>query len=74
MTRAEQKILPIFNRCAIFSSTSASYRSHPNALRCPLDRTLSHTSSTTIWDCCSLQVETHQSLNLIGVTSAAGVL
>jgi len=39
MTRAEQKILPIFNRCAIFSTTSFSYHGHPNPLSCPPDRT-----------------------------------
>ena len=30
MTCAEQKLLPIFNRCAIFSTTSVSYHGHPN--------------------------------------------
>lgn len=39
MTRAEQKILPIFNRCAIFSTTSYSYHGHPDPLTCPPDRT-----------------------------------
>jgi hypothetical protein len=39
MTAAEQKILPIFNRCAIFSTTSTSYHGHPNPLSCPPDRT-----------------------------------
>jgi len=39
MTRAEQKILPLFNRCAIFSTTSFSYHGHPNPLSCPPDRT-----------------------------------
>jgi Rps23 Pro-64 3,4-dihydroxylase Tpa1-like proline 4-hydroxylase len=39
MSRAEQKILPIFNRCAIFSTTSFSYHGHPVALACPPDRT-----------------------------------
>lgn len=39
MTRAEQKILPLFNRCAIFSTTSYSYHGHPNPLTCPPDRT-----------------------------------
>lgn len=39
MTRAEQRILPIFNRCAIFSTTSFSYHGHPNPLTCPRDRT-----------------------------------
>jgi Rps23 Pro-64 3,4-dihydroxylase Tpa1-like proline 4-hydroxylase len=39
MTRAEQKILPVFNRCAIFSTTSFSYHGHPTPLGCPPDRT-----------------------------------
>ncbi|MGD0939070.1 MAG: 2OG-Fe(II) oxygenase [Terracidiphilus sp.] len=39
MTRAEQKILPIFNRCAIFSTTSYSYHGHPTPLACPPERT-----------------------------------
>jgi Rps23 Pro-64 3,4-dihydroxylase Tpa1-like proline 4-hydroxylase len=39
MSRAEQKILPIFNRCAIFSTTSYSYHGHPTPLACPPDRT-----------------------------------
>jgi hypothetical protein len=39
MTAAEQKILPLFNRCAIFSTTSTSYHGHPTPLACPPDRT-----------------------------------
>jgi Rps23 Pro-64 3,4-dihydroxylase Tpa1-like proline 4-hydroxylase len=39
LTRAEAKILPIFNRCAIFSTTSHSYHGHPTPLTCPPDRT-----------------------------------
>lgn len=39
MTKAEQKILPVFNRCAIFSTTSYSYHGHPTPLSCPPDRT-----------------------------------
>jgi Rps23 Pro-64 3,4-dihydroxylase Tpa1-like proline 4-hydroxylase len=39
MTAAEQKILPLFNRCAIFSTTSTSYHGHPKPLACPPDRT-----------------------------------
>ncbi len=39
MSRAQQKILPIFNRCAIFSTTSYSYHGHPTPLACPADRT-----------------------------------
>jgi Rps23 Pro-64 3,4-dihydroxylase Tpa1-like proline 4-hydroxylase len=39
MTRAEQKVLPLFNRCAIFSTTSTSYHGHPTPLACPPERT-----------------------------------
>lgn len=39
LTHAEQRILPIFNRCAIFSTTSYSYHGHPKPLTCPPDRT-----------------------------------
>ena len=39
ITKAEQRILPIFNRCAIFSTTSYSFHGHPNPLTCPPDRT-----------------------------------
>ncbi len=39
LTRAEAKILPIFNRCAIFSTTSHSFHGHPTPLACPPDRT-----------------------------------
>lgn len=39
LTRAEVKILPVFNRCAIFSTTSHSYHGHPTPLTCPPDRT-----------------------------------
>ena len=39
MTQAEAKILPLFNRCAIFSTTSWSFHGHPNPLTCPPDRT-----------------------------------
>ncbi len=34
-----RKILPLFNRCAIFSTTSSSFHGHPNPLECPPDRT-----------------------------------
>lgn len=30
-----QKILPIFNRCAVFSTTPISYHGHPEPLSCP---------------------------------------
>jgi Rps23 Pro-64 3,4-dihydroxylase Tpa1-like proline 4-hydroxylase len=36
--RAEKKVLPIFNRCAIFSTTSVSFHGHPEPLACPPDR------------------------------------
>ncbi len=36
--RAEQRILPIFNRCAIFSTTSVSFHGHPQPLMCPPER------------------------------------
>ena len=39
VTRAEKKILPIFNRCAIFSTTSVSFHGHPEPLACPAHRT-----------------------------------
>jgi Rps23 Pro-64 3,4-dihydroxylase Tpa1-like proline 4-hydroxylase len=39
MTAAEKKILPLFNRCAIFNTTSTSYHGHPTPLSCPPDRT-----------------------------------
>lgn len=39
MTAAEAKILPVFNRCAIFSTTSWSFHGHPTPLSCPPDRT-----------------------------------
>lgn len=39
MKRCEQKILPIFNRCAIFSTTSDAFHGHPDPLTCPPDRT-----------------------------------
>ena len=35
----KQKILPIFNRLAIFSTTEKSYHGHPEKLACPQDRT-----------------------------------
>ncbi|MFD2145323.1 2OG-Fe(II) oxygenase [Mucilaginibacter antarcticus] len=38
LTRSFQKILPLFNRVAIFSTTDFSYHGHPNALTCPPDR------------------------------------
>ncbi len=38
MTKAYKKVLPVFNRVAIFSTTDFSYHGHPNPLTCPPDR------------------------------------
>lgn len=35
MTRCERKVLPVFNRAVIFSTTSDSYHGHPDPLACP---------------------------------------
>jgi Rps23 Pro-64 3,4-dihydroxylase Tpa1-like proline 4-hydroxylase len=35
MTRAEKKVLPLFNRMVIFTTTSESYHGHPDPLACP---------------------------------------
>ncbi len=39
MSEAVRKILPVFNRCAIFNTTSTSYHGHPLPLTCPPERT-----------------------------------
>lgn len=39
MTTCERRVLPIFNRCVIFSTTDSSYHGHPDPLRCPPHRT-----------------------------------
>ena len=39
MTRCVQKVLPLFNRCVIFSTTSTSFHGHPEPLSCPEGRT-----------------------------------
>ena len=39
MQGCRKKILPLFNRMALFSTTSTSYHGHPNPLTCPPDRT-----------------------------------
>jgi Rps23 Pro-64 3,4-dihydroxylase Tpa1-like proline 4-hydroxylase len=39
ITRCEQKILPIFNRCVIFNTTEFSYHGHPEPLTCPEGQT-----------------------------------
>jgi 2-oxoglutarate-Fe(II)-dependent oxygenase superfamily protein len=35
MTGCEQKILPVFNRTVVFSTTDFSYHGHPTPLACP---------------------------------------
>jgi hypothetical protein len=35
MTHAEKKILPVFNRTVVFSTTDFSYHGHPQPLTCP---------------------------------------
>jgi hypothetical protein len=35
MARREARILPYFNRCVVFSTTSTSYHGHPDPLTCP---------------------------------------
>lgn len=39
MTRCEAKVLPVFNRCVVFSTTDFSYHGHPDPLTCPEGRT-----------------------------------
>jgi Rps23 Pro-64 3,4-dihydroxylase Tpa1-like proline 4-hydroxylase len=38
MEKCVKKILPLFNRMAIFTTTDFSYHGHPDPLRCPEDR------------------------------------
>ncbi|MDB5011278.1 MAG: 2OG-Fe(II) oxygenase superfamily protein [Mucilaginibacter sp.] len=38
MQSAKRKVLPVFNRIAIFSTTDFSYHGHPDPLTCPPDR------------------------------------
>jgi hypothetical protein len=35
MRACEQKILPLFNRCVVFSTTDTSFHGHPEPLNCP---------------------------------------
>jgi hypothetical protein len=35
MTAAVEKVMPYFNRCVVFSTTSTSYHGHPEPLACP---------------------------------------
>ena len=39
MKACHKKVLPIFNRCIIFSTTDFSYHGHPEPLTCPEGRT-----------------------------------
>jgi Rps23 Pro-64 3,4-dihydroxylase Tpa1-like proline 4-hydroxylase len=39
MTRCATRIAPLFNRCAIFNTTSNSYHGHPEPLNCPQGQT-----------------------------------
>jgi hypothetical protein len=39
MNRCHQRILPIFNRCVVFTTTDYSYHGHPDPLTCPESRT-----------------------------------
>jgi len=39
MTQSVKKILPVFNRCVVFSTTDWSYHGHPEKLTCPAGRT-----------------------------------
>jgi hypothetical protein len=39
VSRAEAKILPVFNRTVVFSTTDISFHGHPNPLACPEGRT-----------------------------------
>jgi Rps23 Pro-64 3,4-dihydroxylase Tpa1-like proline 4-hydroxylase len=39
MSASVRKILPVFNRMAMFTTTSTSYHGHPTPLSCPPDRT-----------------------------------
>jgi len=38
MTQCEQKILPVFNRTVVFSTTDFSFHGHPTPLSCPPGR------------------------------------
>ncbi len=38
MSRCEQRIAPLFNRLAIFSTSSTSFHGHPDPLTCPVGR------------------------------------
>jgi hypothetical protein len=38
MKRCEKRVLPVFNRCVVFSTSETSYHGHPDPLTCPEDR------------------------------------
>jgi len=38
MSSCAKRILPVFNRCVVFDTTSTSYHGHPLPLTCPPDR------------------------------------
>lgn len=38
MTAAVVRVLPVFNRMVVFTTTSDSYHGHPDPVRCPSDR------------------------------------
>ena len=39
MSTCEVRVLPVFNRCVVFSTTSTSFHGHPEPLNCPADET-----------------------------------
>ena len=39
MSACRQKVLPVFNRLVVFSTTDTSYHGHPDPLRCPAGMT-----------------------------------
>jgi Rps23 Pro-64 3,4-dihydroxylase Tpa1-like proline 4-hydroxylase len=39
MSHCVERVLPVFNRCVVFSTTDFSYHGHPVPLDCPPDRT-----------------------------------
>ena len=39
MQNCEKKVLPVFNRCAIFTTSENSHHGHPDPITCPIDMT-----------------------------------
>ena len=39
MSRCAVRVLPVFNRCVVFSTTDYSYHGHPDPVTCPEGRT-----------------------------------